>query len=178
MSDMISRLEELSANDSRTLAVLRRSLAFNPGEYIPSMGYVEPFIPGDKGGWSSKMYYLVAGLWAAHWRKDREGESMSIARACAMLDLENRARSGHDDLYAPTSTEQRFVTLLDSDVDQLPYRARQMTALLTDYPLDFTRMLWDVETKTGLLNWTNARKITQRSWAREFYRNAKPDMEA
>ncbi len=37
----------------------------------------------------------------------------------------------------PTSTERRFITLLDADPDQLPNRLRQMVALLKDYNLDF-----------------------------------------
>jgi len=63
-----------------------------------------------------------------------------------------------------TSTERRFITLLDADPDQLPHRLRQMVALLKDYNLDLEALL------KGLLYWNNDQKRTQNQWARDFYR--------
>ena len=64
-----------------------------------------------------------------------------------------------------SSTEKRFITLLDADPDELPHRLRQMVALLKDCNLDFEALL------AGLLSWNNDRKRTQNQWARDFYRN-------
>jgi CRISPR system Cascade subunit CasB len=79
---------------------------------------------------------------------------MSIGRACA----NHQATSGS------TSTERRFITLLDADRDQLPHRLRQMIALLKEQIIDFDALL------KGLLYWNDAQKRTQNAWARDFYR--------
>jgi CRISPR system Cascade subunit CasB len=105
------------------------------------------------------MLYLVAGLWAAHWREGRGTEKISIGKACM----------AHKDASESTSTERRFIALLDSDRDQLPHRMRQMVALLKGYDLDFEAIL------KGLLYWNDERKHTQNDWARDFYRNLKDD---
>jgi CRISPR system Cascade subunit CasB len=63
------------------------------------------------------------------------------------------------------STERRFITLLDSDSDQLPHRLRQMVALLKEQAIDFDSVL------KGLLYWNDDQKRTQNGWARDFYKN-------
>jgi CRISPR system Cascade subunit CasB len=103
------------------------------------------------------MLYLVAGLWAAHWREGRGTEKISIGKACVAYQVDSK------------STERRFIALLDSDRDQLPHRMRQMVALLKGYDLDFEAIL------NGLIYWNDERKRTQNDWARDFYRNLKDD---
>jgi CRISPR system Cascade subunit CasB len=80
---------------------------------------------------------------------------MPIGRACAV----HQATSGS------TSTERRFVNLLDADRDQLPHRLRQMVALLKELAIDFDALL------NGLLYWNDDQKRIQNSWARDFYRS-------
>ena len=70
-----------------------------------------------------------------------------------------------DDRQKLSSTEKRFVTLLDADSDQLPHRLRQVIALLKDQPIDFGALL------TMLIYWNDDEKRTQNAWARDFYRN-------
>jgi CRISPR system Cascade subunit CasB len=101
------------------------------------------------------MHYLVAGLWAAHWREGSRGQAMSLGAACA----------AHWHASGATSTERRFIALLDADQDQLPHRLRQMVALLKDQAIDFDALL------KGLLYWHDDQKRTQNAWARDFYRN-------
>ena len=84
---------------------------------------------------------------------------MTIGKACAA----HQAASGS------TSTERRFITLLDSDGDQLPHHLRQMIALLKDQSIDFDALL------TDLLFWNDDQKQTQNAWARGFYRNLEDD---
>ena len=69
------------------------------------------------------------------------------------------------------SIERRFITLLDSDRDQLPHRLRQMLALLKEYPIDFQTLLRD------LGNWNSNLKKIQYKWAQDFYRDAQDDAE-
>lgn len=158
MSGFIAWLERLNAEDSKVRAILRRSLAFDPGQHIPAYPYIEPFLKGEQGGWRRKVHYLVAALWAAHWREGRAAPSLPLARACAMHQL----KSGS------ASTERRFINLLDADQEQLPHRLRQMVALLGEQSIDFQTLLDD------LLRWNNESKSIQTQWARDFYHTLAP----
>lgn len=158
MSGFIAWLERLNELDNKVRAVLRRSLAFDPGQHIPAFPYVEPFLKGEASGGRRDMHYLVAALWAAHWREGRGGANQTLASACAVHQL----KSGS------ASTERRFINLLDADREQLPHRLRQMVALLGEQPIDFQALLDD------LLRWNNESKRTQNAWARDFYRALAP----
>ena len=158
MSGFIAWLEEMNARDTKVRAVLRRSLAFDPGAHIPAFPYVEPFLQGEAEGWRRHMHYLVAGLWAAHWREGRAAASMPLAEACA----QHQIKSGS------ASTERRFIHLLDADPEQLPHRLRQMVALLKEQPIDFQTLLHD------LLSWNSDDSRIQIAWARDFYRTLSP----
>lgn len=166
MSGFIEWLEALNDKDTRMRAVLRRSLAFDPGQHVPSYPYIEPFVKDEGNSWRRKMFYLVASLWAGHWREGRTGAPMPIGKACAAFDSERRKTMTKDDTQkANSATEKRFVALLDSDSDQMPHRLRQMIALLNDQPIDFDHLL------SGLLYWNDDKKRIQNDWARDFYRN-------
>ncbi len=162
MSGFIAWLEDLNEKDSKVRAVLRRSLAFEPGQYVPAYPYVEPFVKNEGNSWRREMHYLVAGLWAAHFREGHATVKMAIGNACHALYL-SKDKS--------PSIERRFITLLDSDQDQLPHRMRQMLALLKEYPIDFNTLL------AGLQYWNDDRKPTQNAWARAFYKNLQDDTE-
>lgn len=156
MSSFIEWLEGLNEKDTKVRAVLRRSLSFDPGAFAPAYPYVEPFVKDEDSSWRREMLYLVAGLWAAHRREGRTGAPMPIGKACAAFQAQ---KSGS------TSTERRFISLLDADASQLPHRLRQMIALLKDQAIDFEALL------KGLLYWNDDQKRTQNAWARDFYRN-------
>jgi len=155
MSGFIEWLESLNEKDTKVRAVLRRSLAFDPGAFVPAYPYVEPFLKGEDNPWRREIFYLVAGLWAAHWREGRNGTPLPIGKACAAY----QAASGS------SSTERRFINLLDADRDQLSHRLRQIVALLKEQVIDFDALL------KGLLYWNDDQKRTQNGWARDFYRN-------
>ena len=161
MSGFIEWLEDVSAKETKVRAVLRRSLAFDPGTFVQAIPYVEPFVKGADSSWRREMLYLVAGLWAAHWREAQRGQPMSLGKSCAA----HRAASGS------TSTERRFINLLDADSNQLPHRLRQMIALLKEHPIDFEALL------KGLLYWNDDQKHTQNAWARDFYRTMNAELE-
>lgn len=159
MNGFIQWLEGLNEKDAKVRAVLRRSLAFDPGAFVPAYPYVEPFLKGEANSWRREMLYLVAGLWAAHWREGRSGALLPIGKACA------KYRDERDS----SSTERRFINLLDADRDQLPHRLRQMVALLKEQAIDFNDLL------KGLLYWSDDQKRTQNAWARDFYRSLKSE---
>lgn len=154
MSGFIKWLEEKNKEDTRMKAVLRRSVAFEPGLFVPSYPYVEPFLKDNEDGWKRKVFYLVAGLWAIHWSEDRKGAPCSIGKASAAY----KRASGS------ASIERRMISLLDSEYSQLPYRMRQMTLLLKDQSIDFEDLC------KGLLHWNDEDMWTQTRWARDFYR--------
>ncbi len=171
MREFIEWLEGLNAKDTRVRAVLRRSLAFDSGTFVPAYPYVEPFLKSEDSLWRREMLYLVAGIWAAHWREGRTGTPMPIGKACAAFDSEKRETMSKDDRQKMTSTEKRFVTLLDADRDQLAHRLRQMIALLKEQAIDFDALL------KGVIYWNDDQKRTQNAWARDFYRNINHKME-
>lgn len=162
MSGFIEWLERLNERDTKVRAVLRRSLAFDPGMFAPAYPYVEPFLKDEDSSRRRQILYLVAGLWAAHWREGQHGRAMPLGKACAAY----QSASGS------ASTERRFITLLDADFDQLPHRLRQMVSLLKEQAIDFESLL------KGLLFWDDDQKRTQNAWARDFYRNTEHEMEA
>ncbi|SPD72363.1 CRISPR-associated protein, Cse2 family [uncultured Desulfobacterium sp.] len=171
MSSFVKWLEGLNEKDSKVRTVLRRSLTFDPGMFVPAYPYVEPFVKDEESSWRREMYYLVAGLWAAHWREDRSGTLLPIGKACAVFDAEKRQKTSQDDRRNMSSTERRFVTLIDSDRNQLPHRLRQLLALLKEQTIDFDELL------KGLLHWNDGLKRTQNAWARDFYRYMNPETE-
>ncbi len=162
MSGFIEWLESLNKKDTKVRAVLRRSLAFDPGEYPSAYPYVEPFLKNEGNSWRREMFYLVAGLWASHWAEGRTGSPMTIGKACAV----------HQSSSGSTSTERRFIALLDADGEQLPHRLRQMIALLKEQTIDFNALL------ERLLYWDDDRKQTQSAWARDFYRNLESEIDS
>ena len=157
MNGFVEWLEELNRKDTRVRAFLRRSLSFDAGAYPAAYPYVEPFLKNEPDdGWRRQVHYLVAGLWALHRREGAQGTPESLAKACFRY-YQAQGKS--------PSVERRFITLLDADQDQVPYRLRQMIALLKDYPLDFSALLKE------LLSWTHEKKWVQNRWAQDFYRN-------
>ena len=167
MSNFIEELEKMNKRDTKVRAVLRRSLSFDPGCFPAAYPYVEPFVVKEENkSWRRKMFYLVAGLWASHWREGRAGAPVSIGKACALFDSNKRKNMNREDRKKMSSTERRFIALLDADSDQLSHRLRQMVKLLNDQLIDFDALL------KRLQYWNNDQKYTQNQWARDFYRNA------
>lgn len=164
MSGFIAWLEKLNESDSKVRAVLHRSLAFDAGQHLPAFPYVEPFLMGEESEWRRNMHYLVAALWASHWCEGLPQTKVKLAVAVGLHDKQRRDKLNPTERNNPTSTEKRFITLLDADDDQLPHRLRQMIALLGDHPIDFEMLLHD------LLRWNSDTKRTQKDWARDFYR--------
>lgn len=159
MSAYLEWLEDLNKRDSRVRAVLRRSLAFDPGAFPAAYPYVEPFLKDDDSHWRRQVHYLVAALWATHWKAARTGVALPIGQAVAQ----------HQIASGSASTERRFIALLDADADELPYRLRQMVALLKDQAIDFDALL------ANLLRWHAPDKRIQNQWARQFYRTLHKD---
>lgn len=162
MSNYLDWLKASSERDTRVRAVLRRSLAFDPGTYPAAYPYVEPFLKDQDSHWRRQVHYLVAALWAAHWKVGRTDPAQPIGVAVARYAILHH--SPEQISSGTSSTERRFIALLDANADELPYRLRQMVALLKDQAIDFDLLLAD------LLRWHAPDKCIQHRWARQFYR--------
>lgn len=155
LSPLVARLRELEATDRRAMAVLRRSLAFDPGTWPPAYVYVERFVGGEN---ISPRYrnasYLTAGLFAMH---TEHCDGISMGEALRRL-AQKRPHS--------KSIEDRFLSLLAADDDLLLNRLRQALSLLRaeGIGLDYNRLLQD------LTWWKTDNNRVQRNWARDYYR--------
>lgn len=156
----ITYLHELALRDRGAVAKLRRSLAFAPGAYPGAYPWVERFVGTDRHAndpWRRALY-LVAGLFALH---PAQRADTSFATAFGRV-ARNRESA---------SIEQRFVTLLSADTDEIAQRLRQAVTLLAadGSGCDYAALLED------LSRWMDpfapeARDRIRQRWARDFYR--------
>ena len=137
----------------RPRAILRRSLAFPPGQMTAAFPYIEPLLV-NADDWTRQSAYLVAGIYAASGVPKGVG---NMGAAAARLLLRTGSKS----------VEARFLALLDSDEEQLPHRLRQMNALMSgsDIAPDWAELFYD------LRNWQKPNRRTQVRWARDFYKH-------
>jgi CRISPR system Cascade subunit CasB len=163
--------------DSGARAELRRSLSCErPSAHLPAYRYVERYVPGQELSKARRRdaYYLVAGLFALVERQpspglgtggNSTGTPISLAQAIKRYGLNSEKGDG-----GMSGLEKRFLTLLDSDEDQLPYRLRQMLQLITrgqnavTSPLDWAGLLADLQA------WDSPSDWVRQKWAKEFYR--------
>ncbi len=156
-------IERLWSLERAELAELRRSLAFDPGAHPPTYRTVENFAMHAKSRLENDAYYLVAGLFALVERPDPD-------RRAPVFEKPRNLGQSIAELYVARqktkSVEDRFIALLDADSEQLPYRLRQMIALLRDAAvIDWQTLLND------LRYWNLEDKPVQRRWAQAFYRH-------
>ncbi|MFT3803781.1 MAG: type I-E CRISPR-associated protein Cse2/CasB [Burkholderiaceae bacterium] len=163
----IGHLMVLKEKDSGAMAVLRHSLAFEPGNYPRAFAYVERFAGAathEHDGWRLALY-AVAGLFASH------PSSMPRSFAAAFGEL-MRLRSKPNE--PNKSIEGRFMAILGADAENIADYLRQAVSLLAakDMGFDYVRLLDD------LAVWMNGntdpawRDRKRQLWARDFYQSA------
>lgn len=145
-------------------ADLRRSLlAERPSHYLPAFRYVEAFAP-TRGVWQRDCYYLVAALFGAF--EDEESQAPRIELPLVVRRYQAAAK---EETEGMSGLEKRFLVLLDSDHDQLPYRLRQILAMVTSG----SKRVRDRINWPGLLRdlkrWNDHSRHVQQRWARNFY---------
>lgn len=163
IENFIDYLINLKKDKNRcALAILKRSLGFQPGTYHPSYPYVEPFISSDMDVCNPyrKALYLVAGLFAKH---PHHFEDKTFASVFGAIANESKKESKKE------SFEKRFITLLGAESDTLPTYLRQAISLIGaegEMGIDFVRLTKDI------FKWS-VNKDKQKlkiKWARDFYR--------
>lgn len=153
--------EELAA-----LAALRRGLGKEPGAAPEMYPYVVPFLPERSTIYHEAPYYLVAALFAWHqqdWPSDDSYRS-NLGASLARLRWEQARERGDGAPEQGDSTERRFVALLSSTRDDLPYHLRQMIGLLRtkEVRVNWLQLLYDIRF------WDDDRSV-QRRWASAFW---------
>ena len=155
----VGHLCQLNEHDHGAMAILRRSLGFEPGAYPPAYPLVERFVGADRHGSDPfrRALYCVAALFGQH-PHHIEGRTLASAFGSVMRHRDS------------ASIEHRFIALLSADAENLPQYLRQVISLLsTDAQgLDFAQLLRD------LTRWLNpyaqeARDQLRQRWARDFY---------
>jgi len=164
--NVMQGLEERAASDTAVLAVLRRSASYNPGLYSPAFPYVEPLIYGH-GEWRRQATYLAAACWAKSRRQRDEGD---LVRGQSLPTALRTLSQDPTNLHASKNIEKRFTALLDADPDELPWRLRQITAVLdaAAVAIDWPSLLVD------LWRWNHPDRPVQVRWARQFWAPTRP----
>jgi CRISPR system Cascade subunit CasB len=135
------------------LASLRRGLGKQPGTEPQMYRYVIPFIPSNPTKWEEEVYYIVGSLYAMHPMKQ------------IGINMGEVFRKVHA-LTQSESVEKRFVALLNSHRDEVPIHLRHSISLAKshDIGLDWKLLFND------LLAWHRENRITQRTWARSYWK--------
>jgi CRISPR system Cascade subunit CasB len=159
--ELVETLADLAdpANPNRAvLAHLRRGLGGPPDYALGRVGWVFRRVPDG----ALTPAVLAAGLFA--WVKGgcphTPGADFGKAFG-AGLTLEGKQRR-----------ERRFIDLLDTDAEELPYKLRQAITLISrdGVGLDWVRLI------RHLRHWADPERWVQQKWARGFW--AAPEVEA
>lgn len=161
VAPLVTQLTKLADPDNpnrAALAHLRRGLCGAPDFTLARVGWLFRGIEDERELDSA---ILAAGLFA--WVKGDcpQNSGASVGRAFG---------SGlSDDDKAPR--EKRFTDLLDTDIDDLPYKLRQAVTLIArdGVGLDWVMLIKD------LVHWDHPERCVQKEWARGFWSNPKPD---
>jgi len=166
----VRHLAMLEERDRGALAVLRHSLAFEPGTYPRAFPYVEQFAGNATRDRDARRLalYAVAALYARHPQQHRR----SLSTAFGQLAVKRKAPA--DKEYS-TSIENRFVALLGADAENIFNYLRLAISLLAadDIGFDYAALLDDLS--YWMCPSANTDRLRQ-SWARDFYRAALPGM--
>ncbi|MBG0785444.1 MAG: type I-E CRISPR-associated protein Cse2/CasB [Anaerolineaceae bacterium] len=148
---LISRLEALadeSAPDRGKLATLRRAIQ-DPIEAYP---IVLPFLRVNVSNSELDRYALLAALFALHPKSGDTGNMGVHMRQAAGDSVE--------------ATERRFVNLLRSSLDDLPFLLRQSVSFIRSR--DGVVINWE-QLRKDLLYWDHPDRFVQKNWARGFW---------
>lgn len=149
----VSYLERLRGNEDRAaLAALRRALGRSPASAVQAQRYIVPWLPSQAAPWQEELYYLVASLFAMHPQPGGQGSLGSVLARVA-------SEAGE------SSTERRFMALLNCHVEELGHHLRYAVSLARtkQVPIDWHQLFRD------LRYWDHPDRYVQRRWARDFW---------
>jgi CRISPR system Cascade subunit CasB len=151
-TDMVADLKGLAKPgnpDRATLAHLRRGLSADPAYVLSRVGWLFRGVPDT----ALEDAILGAGLFALSKGDCADRKDWSFGRAFGSIP------------GGSASIERRFVDLLDTDADDLPYKLRQAFTLIAQHqlPLDWSQLLFH------LGQWGHPDRWVQKRWARDFW---------
>jgi len=160
---LVKRLVELSKPDNidrETLAHLRRGLC-GPSDFTLSrVGWLFRGVPDDTSDRALDSALLAVGLFA--WVKGNcpHSSNTNFGRAFGhnLSDDDKKQR------------EKRFTDLLDTDIEDLPYKLRQAVTLIEGVPIDWEMLIHD------LIGWSHPDRWVQKKWARGFWSNPRLEL--
>jgi len=156
----IKYLEKFAEKKNRgALAALRRGLQYDLGKCIGMFPYVVPWLSNVRSKWERDMYYLIASLFAYHPISTGIGNLGDIFRVLYLKRQKN------------PSFEKRFITLLKSNPEDVPFHIRQAISLAKseNIPINWYELFFD------LLRWNNPNYPPYEKWAQSFWRDKKEE---
>jgi CRISPR system Cascade subunit CasB len=153
----------VTAQRRGVLAALRRGLGCD----MPSAEQhrvVAPWLPTDASVRDARPWYLIASLFAAHpVTATVHGGRRHRSFGVSMAEL-NRRREGH-------GVERRFMSLLDTDEEELASHLRHAIQLLRtdDVGVDWEQLLRDLRW------WSRDDGAVQQRWAKDFWAGHLPE---
>ncbi len=155
-SSFIKYLENLVKQENRgALASLRRGLQHDLGHCVDMYPYIIPWIKDVKGKWEKQMHYLIAALFAFHPQSTTNGNLGDVFKKIFQSKGE------------AASLEQRFIAVLKSNPEDLPFHIRQAISLAKNenIPINWNELFYDLK------RWPFTSKFPPyEKWAESFWR--------
>lgn len=149
----VNQLHKLKETDKGAMAKLKRNAGNTLAESRGVHAIFFRLLPHGVYRGNEPYYFLVATLFplASPATKGSLGNAMKMAR---------KANKTGENGY-----NRRMEILLDSDVEQLPFRLRQIVKLLksAEIPINWAGLIKD------LSNWNRTNRSVQEKWARDYY---------
>ncbi len=155
------------------LAALRRGLGKEPGTTPEMYPYVVPFLPKQPRANQEAAYYLVAALFAWHQKHTNDDRYTNLGASLADFRWQQTVDRGEKEVQQGDSTERRFVAMLSSTREDLPYHLRQMIGLLRtkEVPVNWLQLLSDIQHWDDDTRRDRYYRNVQRRWATAFWGN-------
>ncbi len=165
-SPFIDYLKKLSDSKQRgALAAMRRGLQHELGKCVDMYPYVIPWLKNIKGRWNKNMHYLIASLFAYHPNSGNSGNMGDVFRKISLAQGESK------------SVEQRFITLLRCNPDDLDFHMRQAISLAksANIPIDWHRLFYDLKRWPYESSFPPYENWAQSFWKKEENNNNKKE---
>ena len=157
---LVGQLQKLANPDNidrEAMAHLRRGLCGPPDYTLSRVGWLFRSVRDDANGRALDSAVLAAGLFA--WVKGNCPQNLNVdfgkAFGAGLSDDDKKQR------------EKRFTDLLDTDLEDLPYKLRQAVTLIDGTPLDWIMLI------RHMIHWDHADRWVQKHWARGFWSHSK-----
>jgi CRISPR type I-E-associated protein CasB/Cse2 len=153
-TEFLIEIQKIIEKNPKAKAILRNALSLDPHHIQSTYWIVLPRL-GKVDRWDQRFYILVAGLLAQYPQK-------------IQADMEQRKNFGGSyrqllNITGTGSTEQRFKTLISTDLVDMPLVSAIRHMKAKDVSVDYIQLLTDI------LQWDHYDRFIQDAWARSFW---------